>query len=143
MRERIDMKKCLIVDDEIFCGELLAAMLRKHFHCHTLTSGKEAWEVIESGWHKGEAFDLICCDLTMPELSGHGLIRKIRSLEETVPKPGVAPSKVVVVSAGSYPWEMGEALLHDVADGYLSKPCNPKELYELLIKCGVLGSDEV
>lgn len=132
------MKKCLIVDDEPFCGELLANMLRKHFECRTVTSGKEAWEIIESTWRTEASFDLICCDLTMPQLSGHGLIRKIRVLEGTVPESEASPSKIFVVSAGTAPWEMGETLLSDVVDGYIAKPCNPKELYELLHQNGLV-----
>jgi two-component system, chemotaxis family, chemotaxis protein CheY len=136
------MKKCLIVDDELFCGELLAHMLRDRFECTIVTSGKEAWEIIETNWRDGKTFDLVCCDLTMPQLSGHGLIRKIRSLEGTVPESEAFPTKIFVVSGGTSPWEMGKTLLDDVADGYLAKPCNPKELFELLLQNGLIASDE-
>ena len=137
------MKKCLIVDDELICGEILAHMLRNHFECKTVTSGEEAWEVIESNWRKGEHFDLICCDLEMPEMSGHGLIRKFRALEKTGPEPAASPTKIFVVSAGTSPWGTGETLLDDAADGYITKPCNPKELLELLLQNGLVESDEI
>jgi two-component system, chemotaxis family, chemotaxis protein CheY len=130
--EGTNMKKCLIVDDEPLCGELLAHMLRDHFECKTATSGKEAWEIIELSWLNKKPFDLICCDLTMPELSGHGLIRKIRAREGSDLESGASPTKIFVVSAGMSPWDMGKTLLDEVADGYLAKPCNPKELFELL-----------
>lgn len=132
------MKKCLIVDDEPFSGELLAIMLQKHFECRTVTSGMEAWAIVESNWLNGRSFDLICCDLTMPQLSGHGLIRKIRSLEGTVPKSEASPAKIFVVSAGTFPWDMGKTLLDEIADGYLAKPCNPEELLELLVQNGLV-----
>jgi two-component system chemotaxis response regulator CheY len=137
------MMKCLIIDDEPICGEILAHMLRNHFECRMVTSGQEAWEIIEATWRNGEPYDLICCDLEMPKLSGHGLIRKVRALEETVPEPEASPIKIFVVSAGTFPWDMGKALLEDVADGYLAKPCNPKELFELLLKNGLIKSDEI
>ncbi|GFO66903.1 hypothetical protein GMLC_04820 [Geomonas limicola] len=132
------MKKCLIVDDEILCGELLAHMLRNHFECKTATSGKEAWEIIESSWHRGEFFEFICCDLEMPGLSGHGLIRKIRSLEDTACRPGVAAAKIFVVTAGTSVWESGKTLLDEAADGYIIKPCEPGHLFEQLQEHGLL-----
>lgn len=137
------MKKCLIVDDEPFCGDLLAHMLREHFECTTVTSGKEAWGIIESNWRSGESFDLICCDLTMPELSGHALIRKLRVLEGAVSESEARPTKIFVVSAGTFPWEMGEALLEEVADGYIAKPCSREELYHLLLKNGLVEPDQI
>lgn len=138
------MKKCLIVDDEELSRDILANMLKKHFECTTATSGKEAWEIVESNWRSGASFDLICCDLTMPELSGHGLARKIRALEESGPsQPGASPSKIFVVSAGTFPWEMGETLLDGIADGYIAKPCHPKKLFELLLQNGVLEPGEI
>ncbi|MBJ6727341.1 response regulator [Geomesophilobacter sediminis] len=126
------MKKCLIVDDETLSGDLLAHMLRDHFECKTATSGKEAWKIIESNWHQGDSFDLICCDLEMPQLSGHGLIRKIRALEETACRPGASATKIFVVTAGTSAWESGETLLDEAADGYIIKPCEPRQLLEML-----------
>ena len=132
------MKKCLIVDDESLSGDLLAHMLRNHFECTTATCGKAAWQIIETNWHKSNFFDLICCDLEMPLLSGHGLIRKIRSLEETACRPGVAATKIFVVTAGTSDWESGKTLLDDAADGYIIKPCEPQHLLELLQQQGLL-----
>jgi two-component system, chemotaxis family, chemotaxis protein CheY len=141
--KEINIKTCLIVDDEPFCGELLAHMLRDHFECRTATSGKEAWESIELSWRNETPFDLICCDLTMPQLSGHGLIRKIRALEVTVPESEASPSKIIVVSGGMFSLETGKTLLDDVADGYLAKPCNRKELFELLLQNRLIEADEI
>ncbi|GFO65041.1 response regulator [Geomonas paludis] len=137
------MKTCLIVDDEEFSAEMLATMLRKSFDCTIVTSGKEAWSIIEPKWLKGESFDLICCDLTMPELSGHGLIRKIRSLETSRAESCASPSKIFVVSAGTFPWGMGETLLDGVADGYISKPCHRDKLLEMMVQHGVLEPGEI
>jgi two-component system, chemotaxis family, chemotaxis protein CheY len=141
--KEINMKKCLIVDDEPFCGELLAHMLKDHFECSTATSGKEAWESIELNWRNETPFDLICCDLTMPQLSGHGLIRKIRSLEVTVSESEASPSKIIVVSGGMFSLDMGRTLLDDVADGYLAKPCNRKELFELLLQNRLIEAHDI
>ena len=38
---------------------------------------------------------------------------------------------------------MGKTLLDDVADGYIAKPCNPKELFELLLQNGLIESNEI
>jgi len=133
-----EMKKCLIVDDERLSGDLLAHMLRNHFECTTATCGKAAWQIIESRWHKSDFFDLICCDLEMPLLSGHGLIRKIRSLEATACRLGVPAAKIFVVTAGTSAWESGKSLLEEAADAYIIKPCEPKHLFGLLQEQGLL-----
>jgi PAS domain S-box-containing protein len=71
-------KTILIIDDEPGIVSALAYLLsRDGYHVDTARNGRLAWEKLQR-----RAYDLILCDLRMPELDGHGLYREI---EEHLP----------------------------------------------------------
>ncbi|MBJ6727366.1 response regulator [Geomesophilobacter sediminis] len=131
-------KRCLIVDDDQFSRELMSRLLEPHFDCRTAVTGEHAWELIDANWHRGEPFQLICCELAMPGLNGHRLIRKVRELEASVPVAGNRRSRIFVVSASNSPWDRAETVLDGIAEGYIVKPCHPAQLRELLIENGLV-----
>jgi PAS domain S-box-containing protein len=56
----------LIIDDEEMIGRLIARTLRDDHQVTTLTSARQAIEHLE----EGQTFDLILCDLMMPDITG-------------------------------------------------------------------------
>ncbi|MFK7999085.1 MAG: ATP-binding protein [Polyangiales bacterium] len=65
--------KVLIIDDEPRVGASLARLLRGH-RCTVVTSGAEGLELMAT-----ESFDLVFCDLMMPEMTGmdvHAALRE-------------------------------------------------------------------
>jgi CheY-like chemotaxis protein len=68
-------KAILIVDDEAGIRSALAYLLRRDGHAvETATNGALALEKLQS-----RSFDLILCDLRMPELDGPGLYRALQN----------------------------------------------------------------
>jgi CheY-like chemotaxis protein len=67
-------KAILIVDDEASIRSALAYLLRRDGHAvETATNGVLALEKLQS-----RTFDLILCDLRMPELDGPGLYQAVQ-----------------------------------------------------------------
>jgi CheY-like chemotaxis protein len=74
----VEGKAILIIDDEPGIVSALAYLLRRDgYHVDTAGNGRLALEKL-----RGRAYDLILCDLRMPELDGPGLYR---ALEEYLP----------------------------------------------------------
>ena len=71
----------LVIDDEPIIGQLFRDSLEKNgYHVTTMVSSLEALEVVAK-----QHFDLIFLDLSMPELDGSELFRRIRNIDKQVP----------------------------------------------------------
>src|SRR5580765_7829681 len=68
------MKKILIIDDEPEMRRNISALLR-HLDCHPIEAenGRTGVELA-----KREKPDLILCDVMMPELDGHGVLKALK-----------------------------------------------------------------
>ena len=62
--------KALIVDDDFYSRNMIHEILRPVAQCDIAVNGEEAIEAFRRGMDAGEAYDLICLDLLMPELDG-------------------------------------------------------------------------
>lgn len=63
----------MIIDDEPLVAAALAAVLRKKHQVETFTSSRDALERLGAA----PPFDIVLCDLTMPELSGPELYSRL------------------------------------------------------------------
>jgi putative two-component system response regulator len=99
----------LIVDDEEPVRRSLRRILtREGYRCTTARSVREGHRLLEE-----LSFDLLLCDLIMPEESGFSLVAWAQSH-----RPEMA---VVVVSAINSPF-VAEPIANGGADGYIVKP---------------------
>lgn len=126
--------KALIVDDVEMNREMLAIFLEGVATVAFAESGDQALNLVEEALLKGNYFDLICMDISMPGMDGHEALRTIRSLEAA--QPGVR-AKVFMVTASSSPDDMIEALVTGGCDDYLTKPLMQQNFQELLRKHGL------
>lgn len=113
----------LIVDDDKGIAEAEAALLEKAGHKTTvMTSPKEALEKVVS-----LAPDCIISDLTMPDLDGLELFKKVRQL-----KMAHQPSFVIITSK-VFEFDRRRAFEMGV-DGYLTKPAHPETFVSDLLE---------
>jgi len=66
----------LVVDDEPLVGRLVERALVRDHHVTVVTAGRAALERLTAG----ERFDLILCDLMMPEMTGMDLFDRVTEL---------------------------------------------------------------
>lgn len=104
------MKKIAIIDDETSILDILERFLsrKKLFDINTFDNPLTAFESI-----KTNDYDLILCDIMMPQLNGIELIKKIKEIK---PK-----QKIIMITAFSTEDKMIECDAIGVND-YLTKP---------------------
>ncbi|MCP3141158.1 hybrid sensor histidine kinase/response regulator [Pyxidicoccus xibeiensis] len=113
-------KRVLAVDDEPRVLDLLRRLLRGH-ELVTATNGREALERLR----EDREFDLILCDLMMPELTGMDVYAAVRDLW-----PGLQ-ERIVFITGGAFTPET-QRFLQNVTNPLLAKPFEPAQLRELV-----------
>ncbi len=121
--------KVLVIDDEPMMCDLLARMLEPDYDVHVQGSPRDAL----SGLLAGQTYDVILCDLMMPELSGmdlHGQLARAR--------PDQA-ARIVFMTGGTFT-ARSQAFLETLEGGYLAKPFRPPEVLAVIEeRLGALG----
>ncbi|HSO18105.1 MAG TPA: PAS domain-containing protein, partial [Desulfosarcina sp.] len=123
-------ERILFVDDEAFQADLGRQLLgRLGYRVSAFTRSPEAWQAFQDD---PQAFDLVITDMTMPELTGDELARRIMSLRPDLP----------VVLCTGYSERIGEETAAELGiRGFVMKPVVIRELALLLrdILDGVSG----
>jgi two-component system chemotaxis response regulator CheY len=117
------MKRILVVDDSATMRMLISFSLRKIVRGVDVTEAGNGLEALSK--LEGEDFDLMLTDLMMPEMDGLQLIGRIRSLRKTLP--------IVVITTKGEERER-DAGLSQGADSYITKPVDPGELRETVLR---------
>lgn len=110
------MKHVLVIDDDVYIGNMLEELLtREGYRVTRAYSGTEALLVLEGGRP-----DLVLLDLMLPGLSGEELLPRIKDVP------------VIVVSA-KVDTESKISLLMEGAVDYVTKPFEPRELLARIV----------
>jgi len=117
--------RVLIVDDDPAVGRSLARMVGTDAAVDVVASGAEALERIE----RGDRFDLVVCDVMMPDMTGPQLFDRVRALD-----PGTAAA-FTFMTGGASPDEESE--VHATGARCLAKPIELAVMRLLLKGCGL------
>ncbi len=134
IRESRHRLHILLAEDNVINQKLATGMLERMGHAVTLArNGKEALETLERA-----TFDLILMDVQMPEMDGLQATRILRDREKTTAGHIPVIAMTALAMSGDH-----ERCLEAGMDGYLSKPINSQELFEMIehIVQGIAGSD--
>jgi len=113
--------RVLVIDDDPGVVSALRAMLEAHHEVQSVESGREALKILLGDEH----FDVVFCDLVMPELSGIDLYY---ALELNRPQKA---SRVVFMTGGVFTPE-AEGFLAQVKNRRIEKPFNLARIEQLL-----------
>ncbi|MEW6266798.1 MAG: response regulator [Thermodesulfobacteriota bacterium] len=91
--------RILIVDDETVSRGKLTAILEDLGECRAVENGKQALAAFQTAWDNMEPFDLICLDVSMPEMDGREALIGIREAESRLELSPWSKTKVVMVTA--------------------------------------------
>ena len=117
-------KKILVIDDEELITKSLLKLLDKEGYSTTVVrSGKEAIDKV-----KESNYDLIICDVRMPEMDGIDTIKEIRSYLERSNKK-IIPEILITGYADIEKYE--KAMDLKVAD-YIYKPFDTADFLEVV-----------
>ena len=125
-------QKVLLVDDNATNRELLSAVFKawKVEH-HVVGGGDEALQAMHEAVTSGHPFDIVFTDYHMPKMDG-------LALGEAIVK-NVQLSHAHLVLFGSQFSRDTERIQHSGFAGYLTKPINQSELFNMLLKVANLG----
>ncbi len=126
--------RVLIVDDDMYVMRSLTRILRDTHTVHTASSGREALEVLGR-----ETFDVILCDLMMPNLSGMELYEILGDIDSRLQR------RMVFVTGGAFSDSAHDFLVR-TAQPVLRKPFQRADLDALLARVQAnlsVGADSV
>ena len=106
--------KVLVIDDERPVAVTIERMLRADHDVTVLTDGHEALRLIEAG----NSYDLVFCDVMMPNLSGIDVYRHMAATH-----PAQA-SKIVFMTGGAFT-AASQEFLAQIGNAHISKPFVP------------------
>jgi PAS domain S-box-containing protein len=109
--------RILVIDDEPLVRRAVARSLEPEFEVVAVATAGEALRRLECG----EAFELILCDLMMPEMTGMELAAR---LEQKLPRMA---ARMVFLSGGAFTAESA-AFLTSVGNRFVEKPFLPDDL---------------
>ena len=111
--------RILIIDDEELLADALARSL-KHHEVHTANRGAEALELVRT-----QTFDLVLCDLIMPEMSGKEVFDALQAIDPSIRHRFVFMTGATVTSEA-------RAFAEKIDAPVLDKPFSRTELLTVL-----------
>src|ERR1044071_6981845 len=93
--------KALVVDDDITTRIVLQEVLSNYAEVSICTDGAEAVEACNRALDQGGPYDLICMDLTMPNMGGLEALQRIRQSEERHGHLRSSAAKVIITTASN------------------------------------------
>jgi len=127
--------KILIVDDEVISRKILVKNMESLGDCVAVDDAKKGIAQIALAAKKGQPFDLVTLDVSMPGIDGKQMLQHIRRREKAAKIPRSERVKVIMVTS-----RMNMATIKECikigCSGYLSKPVSKYQLFETLGKMG-------
>jgi signal transduction histidine kinase len=123
-------RRVLVVDDDRGVCEALHSALSSEHEVVAVQSSREAMQLVDDG----QRFDLILCDVHMPEVSGIGLYQQIQAAT-----PDLA-SRVIFMTAGTFT-QRGRDFLAAADRPLLEKPLDLSAVRALLLEPSGQRSD--
>lgn len=115
--------RVLVVDDDPLVGASIRRTLAREHHVEVLVSATEALRQLSAP--EASCYDVVLCDLMMPELTGMELYEQLAA-----DAPAVA-ERMVFVTGGAFS-NGAQAFLSKVSNPRLEKPFEPDQLRELV-----------
>jgi CheY-like chemotaxis protein len=113
--------RILVVDDEPLVAKGLVRLLSGEHHAEAVTSARTALARLLAGEH----FDLVFCDLMMPEMGGQDFWQALGRAAPALQR------RVVFVTGGAFTQE-ARAFLEQVRERVVSKPFDPAEIHAVV-----------
>ena len=117
----MDLPRILVIDDEELLGQTIQFGLEDRYSVELVTSGREGLQSLLTGAN----FDLILCDLSLPDLSGAQIYQRI-----CLEKPELQP-RFVVMTGGAMTSESRQ-FLSNYQGRLLNKPFTLSQVESLV-----------
>jgi len=133
----MELRKCLIVDDDELGREIIAHYLQEVPVVDTATGGRDAVEKFQAALASGDPYELILLDIVMPEMDGIAAGKEIRKLEKEQAMPADKQVKIVMLTALNTPQDVMQSMLSVQSSAYLVKPVEPEKVRKTVSQLGL------
>jgi two-component system response regulator AtoC len=117
----MELKKILVVDDEESVRTMISVLLQKEgYQVSIAADGREALDILEEA-----SFDLVLCDIRMPEMDGLTLLGRVQA---------TFPEITVIMMSAFGTVDLAVQAMKSGAYDYISKPFKPDEILLTLRK---------
>jgi len=113
--------KTLIAEDDKICRMIMQKLVQDYGPFEIAENGRIALDAYTRAMEENTPFDLILLDLMMPEMTGHEVLKSIRTYEEEKGIDQQNRVKIVMTSALSDTENTYKAF-GALCDGYIVKP---------------------
>ncbi len=119
--------RVLVVDDNLTNRVILQEMLQSwRMKPEVASSGLQAIQLIQAALSRKEAYGLFLLDLSMPEMDGFTLIKKIKEID------GAREVPIIILTSADRVGDLQQAKELG-AQGYLVKPVRPSDLLDTIM----------
>ena len=130
--------KCLVVEDDPTSRLLVQKLLEPFGESNVAEDGEEALAAVRSSLKKREPYQLICLDIMMPKVDGHGFLKGLRQLEEESGIPLGMGAKVVMTTCLKDKQHIMDSF-REQCDAYIVKPVGGAKFMKQLAMLGLAG----
>lgn len=116
-------KRILVIDDEPLLGQTLRLAFTGRHEVVVVTSGREALSRLSGDPH----FDLVLCDLMMPDISGIAVYEQIQAVDPA------SAERFVFMTGGAFT-ERARKFLESYEGAHLEKPFDITQVEALLVR---------
>jgi two-component system, chemotaxis family, chemotaxis protein CheY len=133
-----DKMKSLVVDDEFVSRKKMIKILGKFGECEEAENGEEAIEKFSVNAVDGtDPYDVITLDISMPDMSGLDVLKRIRKIEEEKSIEKDKQVKILMVTIKSEK-ETVRSSIKGGCNDYVIKPFNNESMKIKLERVGLL-----
>lgn len=133
----MELKKCLVVDDDELGREIVAQYLQNVPVVDTAVGGRDAVEKFQVAMTEGAPYELILLDIVMPDMDGISAGKEIRKLEKKLALPADKQVKIVMLTALNTPQDVMQSMLAVQSSAYLVKPVEPEKVHKTISQLGL------
>jgi len=130
------MQILIVEDEEKIANFIRRGLLEESYAVDTAKDGEEALAAVKAMWKKGKPYQLICLDIMMPTMDGHGFLKLLRQFEEECGTPPGKAAKVVMTTCLDDNLHIMDSF-REQCDAYIVKPIGGAKLMEQLAILGL------
>ncbi len=125
--------RALIVEDVFLIQRVIERFIAPYGTFRVSNSGKVALKEYAEYFFNGEAFNLVCLDIYLPEMNGLEVLKHIRDFENEIHLSNEERSKIIIISSVTHPGTIQQA--YDLGcDYYITKPFSREDVVKALRK---------
>jgi len=132
----MDLRKCLVVDDDLLGRELITQYLQNVPVVDTAADGQDAVGKFRTALAAGDPYELILLDIVMPDMDGITAGKEIRKLERDMALSVDKQVKIIMLTAQNTPQDVMQSMLAAQSSAYLIKPVAPEKVIKTIGQLG-------